>query len=38
MLGYYLMDAASILPALALDVQEGHSVLDVCTAKTLALL
>ncbi|KAM9460020.1 5-cytosine rRNA methyltransferase NSUN4 [Salvelinus alpinus] len=41
MLGYYLMDAASVLPALALDVQEGHSVLDICAApggKTLALL
>ncbi|CAB1325923.1 unnamed protein product [Coregonus sp. 'balchen'] len=41
MLGYYLMDAASVLPALALDVQEGHTVLDVCAApggKTLALL
>ncbi|KAJ8011357.1 hypothetical protein DPEC_G00057310 [Dallia pectoralis] len=41
LLGYYLMDAASILPALALDVQEGHSVLDLCAApggKALALL
>nr|XP_023671594.1 5-methylcytosine rRNA methyltransferase NSUN4 [Paramormyrops kingsleyae] len=40
-LGYYLLDAASILPVLALDVQEGHSVLDLCAApggKTLALL
>uniref|UniRef100_A0A6Q2X9U7 5-cytosine rRNA methyltransferase NSUN4 n=1 Tax=Esox lucius TaxID=8010 RepID=A0A6Q2X9U7_ESOLU len=41
LLGYYLMDAASILPALALDVQEGHTVLDLCAApggKALALL
>ncbi|TWW72753.1 5-methylcytosine rRNA methyltransferase NSUN4 [Takifugu flavidus] len=40
-LGYYLMDAASVLPCLALNVQEGHSVLDLCAApggKTLALL
>ncbi|XP_067461548.1 5-methylcytosine rRNA methyltransferase NSUN4 [Thunnus thynnus] len=40
-LGYYLMDAASVLPCLALDVQEGHNVLDLCAApggKTLALL
>ncbi|XP_054452136.1 5-methylcytosine rRNA methyltransferase NSUN4 [Anoplopoma fimbria] len=41
LLGYYLMDAASLLPCLALDVQEGHNVLDLCAApggKTLALL
>uniref|UniRef100_A0A3P9J4V0 5-cytosine rRNA methyltransferase NSUN4 n=1 Tax=Oryzias latipes TaxID=8090 RepID=A0A3P9J4V0_ORYLA len=41
LLGYYLMDAASVLPCLALDVQEGHTVLDLCAApggKTLALL
>uniref|UniRef100_A0A1A7Y9Z0 5-cytosine rRNA methyltransferase NSUN4 n=1 Tax=Iconisemion striatum TaxID=60296 RepID=A0A1A7Y9Z0_9TELE len=41
LLAYYLMDAASILPCLALDVQEGHTVLDLCAApggKTLALL
>ncbi|XP_059199746.1 5-methylcytosine rRNA methyltransferase NSUN4 [Centropristis striata] len=41
LLGYYLMDAASVLPCLALDVQEGHAVLDLCAApggKTLALL
>ncbi|MBN3313286.1 NSUN4 methyltransferase, partial [Atractosteus spatula] len=40
-LGYYLLDAASVLPVLALDVQEGHTVLDLCAApggKTLALL
>ncbi|KAM7379095.1 hypothetical protein PAMP_004669 [Pampus punctatissimus] len=40
-LGYYLMDAASVLPCLALDVHEGHNVLDLCAApggKTLALL
>ncbi|XP_028284418.1 5-cytosine rRNA methyltransferase NSUN4 [Parambassis ranga] len=40
LLGYYLMDAASLLPCLALDVQEGHTVLDLCAApggKTLAL-
>lgn len=41
LLSYYLMDAASVLPCLALDVQEGHNVLDLCAApggKTLALL
>ncbi|XP_026229365.1 5-methylcytosine rRNA methyltransferase NSUN4 [Anabas testudineus] len=41
LLGYYLMDAASVLPSLALDVQEGHNVLDLCAApggKTLTLL
>lgn len=35
------MDAASVLPCLALDVQEGHNVLDLCAApggKTLAIL
>ncbi|KAK7945156.1 hypothetical protein WMY93_000884 [Mugilogobius chulae] len=32
LLGYYLMDAASVLPCLALDVREGHSVLDLCAA------
>ncbi|XP_022056372.2 5-methylcytosine rRNA methyltransferase NSUN4 [Acanthochromis polyacanthus] len=41
LLSYYLMDAASVLPCLALDVQEGHNVLDLCAApggKTLSLL
>ncbi|XP_062261238.1 5-methylcytosine rRNA methyltransferase NSUN4 [Platichthys flesus] len=41
LLGYYLMDAASVLPCLALDVQEGHNVLDLCAApggKALTLL
>ncbi|XP_077412870.1 5-cytosine rRNA methyltransferase NSUN4 [Vanacampus margaritifer] len=41
LLGYYLMDAASVLPCFALDVHEGHSLLDLCAApggKTLALL
>ncbi|XP_039240666.1 5-methylcytosine rRNA methyltransferase NSUN4 isoform X2 [Pipra filicauda] len=41
LLGYYLMDAASLLPVLALDVQQDDLVLDLCAApggKTLALL
>ncbi|XP_062844068.1 5-methylcytosine rRNA methyltransferase NSUN4 isoform X2 [Trichomycterus rosablanca] len=41
LLGYYLLDAASILPVLALDVQPGDSVLDLCAGpggKTLAIL
>ncbi|XP_041658557.1 5-methylcytosine rRNA methyltransferase NSUN4 [Cheilinus undulatus] len=41
LLGHYLMDAASVLPCLALNVQQGHTVLDLCAApggKTLALL
>ncbi|KAM8850932.1 5-cytosine rRNA methyltransferase NSUN4 [Spinachia spinachia] len=41
LLGYYLMDAASVLPCLALNIREGHNVLDLCAApggKTLALL
>ncbi|EGD83418.1 hypothetical protein PTSG_04026 [Salpingoeca rosetta] len=29
---YYLMDGASIFPALALDVEEGDCVLDMCAA------
>ncbi|XP_015277444.1 PREDICTED: 5-methylcytosine rRNA methyltransferase NSUN4 [Gekko japonicus] len=40
-LGYYLLDAASVLPVLALNVQPGDLVLDLCAApggKTLALL
>ncbi|NXF47144.1 NSUN4 methyltransferase, partial [Oceanites oceanicus] len=38
---YYLMDAASLLPVLALNVQPDEFVLDLCAApggKTLALL
>lgn len=38
---YYLMDAASLLPVLALGLQRGDTVLDLCAApggKTLALL
>ncbi|GFO15302.1 5-methylcytosine rRNA methyltransferase nsun4 [Plakobranchus ocellatus] len=31
-LGYYLMDAASVLPVLALDVQPDDRVLDLCAA------
>ncbi|KAM4556691.1 5-cytosine rRNA methyltransferase NSUN4 [Fundulus diaphanus] len=41
LLTYYLMDAASLLPCLALDVQKSHTVLDLCAApggKSLALL
>ncbi|NXV81660.1 NSUN4 methyltransferase, partial [Atlantisia rogersi] len=41
LLDYYLMDAASLLPVLALSVQPGDFVLDLCAApggKTLALL
>jgi len=40
-LGYYLLDAASILPVVALDVAEGDVVADLCAApggKTLALM
>ncbi|NWU60890.1 NSUN4 methyltransferase, partial [Pterocles burchelli] len=41
LLDYYLMDAASLLPVLALNVQPDDFVLDLCAApggKTLALL
>ncbi|NXG61587.1 NSUN4 methyltransferase, partial [Hemiprocne comata] len=41
LLSYYLMDAASLLPVLALNVQPGDFVLDLCAApggKTLAVL
>ncbi|XP_069088854.1 5-methylcytosine rRNA methyltransferase NSUN4 isoform X2 [Pleurodeles waltl] len=41
MLSYYLMDAASVMPVLALGVRPGDAVLDICAApggKTLALL
>ncbi|KFQ42770.1 5-methylcytosine rRNA methyltransferase NSUN4, partial [Nestor notabilis] len=41
LLEYYLMDAASLLPVLALNVQRDDLVLDLCAApggKTLALL
>lgn len=39
--GYYLMDAASLLPVVTLDIQENDAVLDLCAApggKTLAML
>uniref|UniRef100_W5UF68 Putative methyltransferase NSUN3 n=1 Tax=Ictalurus punctatus TaxID=7998 RepID=W5UF68_ICTPU len=38
---YYLLNAASLLPVLALSVRDGESVLDLCSApggKTLAIL
>lgn len=41
LLDYYLMDAASLLPVLALNVKPDDTVLDLCAApggKTLALL
>ncbi|EFN84325.1 Putative methyltransferase NSUN4 [Harpegnathos saltator] len=40
-LNYYLLDGTSILPVLALDLQPGDSVLDMCAApggKTLTIL
>ncbi|NXA51247.1 NSUN4 methyltransferase, partial [Nothocercus julius] len=40
-LNYYLLDAASLLPVLALNIQPGDLVLDLCAApggKTLAIL
>ena len=40
LLGFYLMDGASVFPALALDVRPGECVLDMCAApggKTLVL-
>ncbi|KAI5608906.1 5-methylcytosine rRNA methyltransferase NSUN4 isoform X1 [Silurus asotus] len=41
LLSYYLLDAASVLSVLALDVQPGQNVLDLCAGpggKTLAIL
>ncbi|MCJ8745291.1 hypothetical protein PDJAM_G00128630 [Pangasius djambal] len=41
LLSYYLLDAASVLPVLALDIRPGHTVLDLCAGpggKTLAIL
>lgn len=38
---YYLLDGASVLPVLALDLQPGDVVLDMCAApggKTLSIL
>jgi len=40
-LNYYCMDAASLLPVLALDLRPGHRVLDMCAGpggKSLAML
>jgi predicted rRNA methylase YqxC with S4 and FtsJ domains len=40
-LGYYLFDASSILPVVALDLQKNDVVADVCAApggKTLGIL
>jgi len=40
-LGYYCMDAASLLPVIALDLKPGVSVLDMCSGpggKALAML
>lgn len=41
LLSYYLLDAASVLPVLALNIRPGHAVLDLCAGpggKTLAIL
>lgn len=41
LLNYYLMDASSLLPVIALDIQSHHTVLDMCAApggKALAML
>ncbi|KFM60441.1 putative methyltransferase NSUN4, partial [Stegodyphus mimosarum] len=41
LLNYYLMDGASILPVLALDIQKGEEVGDLCSSpggKSLAIL
>lgn len=41
LLDYFLMDAASLLPVLALNLQPTESVLDLCAApggKSLAML
>ena len=38
---HYMMDAASVLPVIALDLQQDDSVLDLCAApggKTLTML
>lgn len=40
-LAYFLMDAASLLPVLALNLEEGDLVLDMCAApggKTITML
>ncbi|XP_050393189.1 5-methylcytosine rRNA methyltransferase NSUN4 [Patella vulgata] len=41
LLGYYMLDAASILPVIALDIKPNDKVLDLCAApggKSLAIL
>ena len=40
-IGYYMMDTASLLPVIALGLEEHDRVLDLCAApggKTLAML
>jgi len=40
-LGYYAMDGSSVLPVIALDVEPGCRVLDLCAApggKSLTIL